>query len=117
MRFTRDHTVDQVVSMTGNLPFGGTDCALPMLYAKAKQLPVDVFIVMTDNETWAGNIQPVPALHQYREAMGIHAKLVVMAFSSSGFSIADPNDPSMLDMAGLDAGFPQVLAEFVMDKF
>ena len=33
---------------------GGTDCAQPMLYAKRKKLAVDVFIVYTDNETWAG---------------------------------------------------------------
>ena len=48
--------------MRSDLPFGGTDCALPMLYATRKRLPVDAFVVMTDNETWAGNIHPVEAL-------------------------------------------------------
>ena len=33
---------------------GGTDCAQPMIYAKKKLLEVDVFIVYTDCETWAG---------------------------------------------------------------
>lgn len=33
---------------------GGTDCAQPMIYAKKKKLEVDVFIVYTDCETWAG---------------------------------------------------------------
>ena len=33
---------------------GGTDCAQPMIYAKNKRLEVDVFIVYTDCETWAG---------------------------------------------------------------
>ena len=38
---------------------GGTDCAQPMIYAKKKNLKVDVFIVYTDSETWAGRIHPV----------------------------------------------------------
>ncbi len=33
---------------------GSTDCAQPMIYARQKKLEVDVFIVYTDNETWAG---------------------------------------------------------------
>ena len=40
------------------VPMGGTDCAQPMLYAKNKKLDVDVFIVYTDNETWAGEQYP-----------------------------------------------------------
>ena len=72
------------------LPFGGTDCALPMLYASEKGLQVDAFVVMTDNETWAGNIHPVEALRDYRRKTGIPAKLVVVGMTSTGFSIADP---------------------------
>ena len=36
------------------IPMGGTDCAQPMIYAQRKKLEVDVFIVYTDSETWAG---------------------------------------------------------------
>ena len=42
---------------------GGTDCAQPMLYAKKKRLEVDVFIVYTDSETWAGIY-----VHTYRHS-------------------------------------------------
>ena len=45
---------------------GGTDCALPMIYAKQKKLKIDVFIVYTDSETWFGKIHPTEALKQYR---------------------------------------------------
>ena len=38
---------------TSSLPFGGTDCSLPMTYALANRWEVDTFIVLTDNETWA----------------------------------------------------------------
>jgi 60 kDa SS-A/Ro ribonucleoprotein len=93
--------------------FGGTDCALPMVYARKKKLEVDVFVVYTDNETWAGSIHPAQALNEYRQATGIPAKLVVMGMCSNGFSIADPRDPGMLDVVGFDTTVPQAMREFV----
>jgi len=102
---------DAVRSVSG-LPFGGTDCALPMTYATEKKLEVDTFVVITDNETWAGNIHPVQALRQYRQTMGRAAKLIVMGMTSTGFSIADPSDAGMLDVVGFSADTPQVMASF-----
>eukprot|EP00731_Ephydatia_muelleri_P023785 Em0016g56a len=46
--------LNTVMSKIGAVPMGGTDCAQPMLYAMKKKLEVDVFIVYTDCETWAG---------------------------------------------------------------
>ncbi len=97
----------------GNLPFGRTDCALPMLYALERGLKVDAFVVLTDSETWAGKVHPVQALRQYRERTGIAAKLVVVGMVSNGFSIADPNDAGMLDVVGFDAAAPAVIADFI----
>jgi 60 kDa SS-A/Ro ribonucleoprotein len=102
--------LDDVVRMTGALPFGGTDCALPMVEALKHRWEVDVFVVYTDNETWAGSIHPAQALREYREQMGIAAKLVVVAMASNGFSIADPNDAGMLDVVGFDTATPEVIA-------
>lgn len=39
--------LDEVVRRMDGMPFGGTDCALPMLWAKDKKVPVDVFAVLT----------------------------------------------------------------------
>ncbi len=108
----RQRLTDAVAAVSG-LPFGGTDCALPMLYATRKRLKVDAFVVMTDNETWAGNIHPVEALRDYHKVMGIPAKLVVVGMTSTGFSIADPNDGGMLDVVGFDAAAPSVIADFL----
>ena len=105
--------LDDVVRLTGSLPFGGTDCALPMVEALKHRWPVDAFVVFTDSETWAGNIHPSQALRDYRERMGIAAKLVVVAMTSNGFSIADPDDGGMLDVVGFDTATPNVLAEFI----
>jgi len=93
--------------------FGSTDCAQPMMYAMANELEVDVFVVYTDNETWAGHIHPSVALKQYRRKMGIDAKLIVVGMQANPFTIADPNDTGMLDMCGFDASAPQVIKSFV----
>jgi 60 kDa SS-A/Ro ribonucleoprotein len=108
--------LDQVVNYTRDLPVGGTDCALPMIYAADNKIEVDVFQIYTDNETWAGNMHPSEALAEYRQRMGRPAKLVVGAFSATEFSIADPNDHNMLDVVGFDANVPTVIADFVTSQ-
>ena len=95
---------------------GGTDCAQPMLYAKERQLMVDVFIVYTDCETYAGAVHPCEALRQYREAMGINARLIIVAMTSNGFTLADPNDHGMLDIAGFDSAAPEIMRQFALGE-
>ena len=104
--------LDDVIKATSGLPFAGTDCALPMVHALEKGLSVDTFVIYTDNETWAGNIQPHQALEQYRRGSGLDARLVVVGMTSSGFSIAAPSDPGMLDVVGFDTSAPNLIAEF-----
>jgi len=105
--------LDDVVRTVDDLPFGGTDCALPMLYALDREREVDAFVVYTDSETWAGHVHPVQALADYRRASGIPARLVVVGMVSNGFSIADPSDPGMLDVVGFDTATPQLISDFV----
>lgn len=107
----RQRLDDVVRSITG-IPFGGTDCALPMVEALKHRWAVDTFVVYTDSETWAGDIHPAQALRAYRERMGIAAKLVVVAMASNGFTIADPDDAGMLDVVGFDTATPQVITDF-----
>jgi len=104
--------LDDVIRATARVPFGRTDCALPMVEALKHRWEIDVFVVYTDSETWAGAIHPVQALRDYRERTGIAAKLVVVAMASNGFSIADPNDRGMLDVIGLDSATPGLIADF-----
>ncbi|HMN10709.1 MAG TPA: TROVE domain-containing protein [Bellilinea sp.] len=109
----RQDSLEQVIHKVSNLRFGTTDCSLPMRYAYQHRLEFDAFVIYTDNETWAGPVHPAQALAQYREKMGIDAKLVVVGMESNGFSIADPSDPGMLDVVGFDANTPQVISEFI----
>ena len=104
--------LDDAVKAVSDLPFGGTDCALPMLYAQAKDLEIDTFVIYTDSETWAGNVHPAQALRDYRRTSGIDARLVVVGMVSNGFSIADPTDQGMLDVVGFDTATPQLISDF-----
>jgi 60 kDa SS-A/Ro ribonucleoprotein len=107
--------LDDVVRYTAGLGFGGTDCSLPMIWAKEHKVPVDVFAIYTDNETWAGGIHPSQALNEYRQKMGRPAKLVVVAMTGDKFSIADPKDSGQLDVVGFDAATPNLISSFSLE--
>jgi len=104
--------LDDVLKTISGLPFSGTDCALPMLWATANKVKVDTFVVYTDNETWAGGVHPHQALRAYRDWSGIDARLVVVGLTATDFTIADPADPGMLDIAGFDSALPSLLNTF-----
>ena len=104
--------LDDVVRTMAKIPMGGTDCSLPMRWATEQRAAADVFVVLTDSETWAGHIHPAQALDQYRQRMGIPAKLIVVAMVSNGFTIASPEDAGMLDVVGFDTATPQVMSDF-----
>ena len=105
--------LDSVVSTVSSLPAGGTDCALPMLYATEKGMDIDAFVVYTDNDTWAGDIHADQALREYRRKFNPEAKLIVAGTASTEFSIADPSDPGMLDVVGFDSSAPSVISSFI----
>lgn len=104
--------LDAVCTQTAALPMGGTDCALPMIWALENKIQAETFIVYTDSETWAGSIHPSQALEKYRQKTGIPAKLVVVGMVANDFTIADPNDAGMLDVVGFDTAAPNVISQF-----
>jgi 60 kDa SS-A/Ro ribonucleoprotein len=104
--------LEDVLRTTRRMNFGSTDCAQPMLYALQQKLMVDVFVVITDNETWAGRVNPHVALQEYRRSLNPKAKLLVLATAATPFSIANPKDPGMLDIAGFDSAVPEILSLF-----
>ena len=105
----------EAMRKTAGFPFRRTDCAQPMLDAMKRKMPVDCFIILTDSETWYGDIHPMEALRQYRRQTDIPAKLVVVGMVSNGFSIADPEDAGTMDMVGFDSAAPRLIAGFVSD--
>ena len=131
LNITEADTLDSALKKGSCLNYGGTDCSLPMKYATQKGWDVDAFLVLTDSDTFYGDIHPSEALARYRkkrkDEMGglrdgsplrthkesaAHARLAVIGMTSSGFTIANPNDPGMLDVVGFDSATPQLLSNF-----
>jgi 60 kDa SS-A/Ro ribonucleoprotein len=113
VNITKEATLENVMETTRAISMGGTDCALPMLWAIDNKENIDVFVVYTDNETWFGKVHPTEALKKYRSVMNNpNAKLIVVGMQSNAFTIADPNDKGMLDVVGFDSAAPQIMSLF-----
>ena len=113
LKITPSMRLDAVLKVMQRFDWGATDCSLPMLHALQHKMDgVDKFVVITDNETWAGRIQPVEALAQYRAKYKKNVKLIVCGTSATNFTIADPKDPGMLDIVGFDSAAPQLIQSF-----
>jgi 60 kDa SS-A/Ro ribonucleoprotein len=109
-------SLSSVVDRMARMAFGGTDCALPMKWAMQNKLEVDCFEVYTDSETWCGAPHPSQALKEYRQKLGKpQTKSIVVAMEATQFTIADPQDPLMLDVCGLDGNLPSVLSSFISE--
>lgn len=109
---TARDSLGDVMQKTRDLPFGGTDCSLPMRYAMENNISVDCFITLSDNETWAGKIHASQALEMYRREMGIDSRFVAVGMTASRYSVADSNDPNSLNLVGFSADTPKILSDF-----
>jgi hypothetical protein len=105
-------TIDDALKLV-EMPFTATDCALPMIHALKNKEPVDAFVIYTDSETYMGKIHPQAALEEYRTAMGIDAKLIIVGMTSNCLTIADPKDLNTLNLAGFDTATPRLINDFI----
>ena len=120
LKINKNMSLDQVIRGVSHMTFGGTDCALPMLYALEKKIKIDNFIIFTDNETWFGRIHPYKALETYKKNINPNAKLIVCATDNNAYSIADKSSDkdksnaqkSALNIVGFDSAWPQLIREF-----
>jgi 60 kDa SS-A/Ro ribonucleoprotein len=104
--------LDDITGKMQRSNWGGTDASLPFTYALEHKIPADVFVCITDSETWGGAVHPHIALEKYRQKTGIPAKLVVLATAPTEFTIANPDDAGMMDVCGFDTSVPPILADF-----
>ena len=109
-------TIQDAIKAT-DVPFGATDCALPMTEALKMYthngVGIDVFCVYTDSETYAPTVHPQVALEQYRQVTGIDAKLIVVGMVANQLTIADPKDKNTLNLAGFDTSTPELISMFI----
>jgi 60 kDa SS-A/Ro ribonucleoprotein len=113
LEFSSKMRLKEAIRVVSQLPFDRTDCSLPIEWALKNNIEIDSFEVYTDSETYAGRRHPTQALAEYRSKTGINAKLVVNGMTATHITIADPNDPGMLDVVGFDASAPQVITDFI----
>lgn len=113
---TKNDRLDAVMEKTHKSNFGGTDVAVSMQYALDKGIPVDLFAIYTDNETWAGEEHGMQALKEYRKVTGIPAKMVTVGVTATPFTIADPLDAGTMDVVGFDTTAPGLISDFAADR-
>jgi 60 kDa SS-A/Ro ribonucleoprotein len=117
LKISPKDTLESAMKKTHGLNFGGTDCAVPMTWAKHQGIrDIDGFVVYTDCETWYGSIHPSQALQSYRRSCGPKAKLAVVGMTGTEFTIADPKDSGQIDFVGFDSSAPQVLSDFIAGR-
>ena len=85
--------LDDVCSYMARLNFGRTDCALPMIWAAKNKLDFQSIDVLTDNETYWGQVHPWQALKAYREHVGHDVKFSVVSMTATGNSDRRPERP------------------------
>jgi hypothetical protein len=109
-------TIQDAIRAT-DVPFGATNCALPMTEAlkmyRQNGTVFDVFCVYTDSETYAPTVHPQVALEVYRKETGTDAKLIVVGMVANCLTIADPKDKNTLNLAGFDTSTPELISMFV----
>ena len=113
LHVTAKDSLHDVMNKTKDLRFDRTDMAAPILHALGNRIPVDVFIIATDGQTWAGPVHPKEALKQYRDQMGIPTRAVQLAFVANRYSIMDHQDAHTMDLTGFDAALPTLLHDFM----
>mgnify|MGYP006279104725 CR=1 FL=1 len=95
--------------------FGSTNPGSAIEYAIKNKIDVDVFVFVTDNEVNTGS-HPSQVLSKYRTVMNKpNCKMIVVGLTASNFTIADPNDPRMLDIAGFSPDLTTVITNFAKD--
>ncbi len=105
--------LSQVLKIIRSHNFGATDPSALFQHALKRDLGFDAFYILTDNEVNGGD-HVYRALQHYRDQMGIKdCKLIVSGLALNNFSVADPNDPLQLDIAGFDANTPAIVSEFI----
>ena len=90
--------------------FGSTN---PSALIAAAGSNVDCFIVITDNEVNCGSHVSTQLSNYRKSAANKNAKMVVCGLAVNNFSIADPKDPNMLDIAGFSPDLTTVITNFV----
>lgn len=110
-RFNRKSSIQEVLRYNPN--GGGTDCSLPLKYALENKLKLDTIIILTDNETWAGNVHGKQALDKYRKTINPAVKVVEIALVSNPYTQFPQDDKNILRVVGFDSTVIDLINKFI----
>lgn len=112
LTLTAKMSLEQAAQTISRKVNGGTDCAAPIEWAMKNGRQVDMFVILTDSESWAGNQHPFEALRAYRQHINPNARLAVVAMCANEFSLGSPEDGGSVDLIGFDTNTPMILEAF-----
>lgn len=104
--------MEDVLRKIENLNFSSTNMSLCFQLAAQEKVILDAFVVYTDNEVNCGG-HPSETLKKYRKIAGVESKAIMVGMTATDFSVADPKDPNMMDVAGFSADTPQIISSFI----
>lgn len=112
LNITANDSLETAMRKTNSVNFGWTYCNLPVDDAISRSLDVDAFVIYTDSETAGDNVANTFARYQ-RVMHKPDSKFIVNGMVANNFSLADPNNPNMLDVVGFSSDAPAVMSAFI----
>lgn len=97
-----------------NFNGGGTDCSLPLEYAKGRGF--DAVVSISDYETWAGDRHAL-TLYEELVAENPNIKVVNIALNGTRGGNLLPGNPNVLEVVGFDGTVVPLVQDFLEGKF
>ena len=118
LKITAKDTIQTAMRKAQMNNFGGTDAAIAAQWALKNRVECDAMMILSDLETWCGDIHVDQAMKQYRNQMNMpNSKLICVGMISNNYTLADPNDKNSLNVVGFDTSTPQLVNNFIKDEF
>jgi len=120
-RITKNCSYSEIVDWgSGVWPgnFGGTNASVAYDYAIKNDIFADVFVFVTDSESWTGHRHPSQALKEYRSKINPNAKSIYITLVpySDRVSLVDPKDPRSYDVASFTSQTPKMIQMVANDE-
>jgi 60 kDa SS-A/Ro ribonucleoprotein len=113
--FNKKSSVSEV--LRSNFQGGGTDCSLPLLFAKyahdQQKIKYDAIIIFTDNETWAGKKHGLEYYNEYVRKVNPNLKVVEVCLQANSYSQFPPEYKNVLRVVGFDSSVIEVINKFI----
>lgn len=107
----RRTSVDDVLKIDprGN----GTDCAQGFVHALKTKIKYDAIVILTDNETWAGNAHGLELLNEYRRKYNKNVKVIEVAMVANPSTNLPVDEKNVLRVVGFDSSVVDVIQSYL----